>query len=143
MDTFPRGTSAEASLDPWFVTGLVEGTGSFTFSRSGSGLVVSFGIKRPARDRPLLDEVQAFFGVGTIYTVGGGRAAFYRVTHRNDLSAVVGHFDQHPLRGSKRAAFDVWREMVALKQETFRRPPNERLEELAQALSALNGSGES
>src|SRR3954454_4331406 len=44
METFSRGTSP-APLDPWYVTGFVEGEGAFTYSRSGKQLALYFGLK--------------------------------------------------------------------------------------------------
>lgn len=135
VNTDPR----ETSLDPWHVTGLVEGEGSFTFSRSGTrrqNFSLFFAIKMSG-DEGLLDAVQAFFGTGAIYPAGPG-ARLYRVSDLRDLESVVAHFDTHPLRGPKKRAFRVWREMVALKRDSFRRPPIERLEALAANLTAAS-----
>jgi hypothetical protein len=128
VETFSRGT-----LEPWFVTGFVEGEGAFTFSRSGRQLALYFALKRPAADRSLLEEIQAFFGgAGRLYAVGEG-TVYYRVCRREELARVVTHFDRYPLRGEKAEAYRIWREMVALKQ-AFRRPEREKLAELAEAL---------
>lgn len=125
METFSRGT-----LAPTYVTGFVDAAGSFTYSRSSKQLALYFALKVPAADRPLLEEVQAFFGgIGRIYA-----EAYFRVTRREELMAVVEHFDAYPLQSSKRAIFDLWREMVIAKQE-FRRPDRERLSQLADEIS--------
>src|SRR6266540_3811771 len=48
---------AVPGLNPWYVTGLVEGEGTFTYSRSGSHLALYFAVKlkrefpRTCRDR--------------------------------------------------------------------------------------------
>lgn len=135
VETFSRGT-----VDPHYVTGFVEGAGSFTYSRSGRQLAVYFSVRLPESDRPLLDELQQFFsGAGKIYTVGDAGSAFYRVSHRLELTAVVEHFDAYPLRSHKAAAYEIWREMVRVKQQ-FRAPDRDRLEQLAAQLSALSGA---
>jgi hypothetical protein len=127
VETFSRGT-----LEPAYVTGLVDAAGSFTFSRSSKQLALYFALKVAAQDRPLLEEVQAFFGgAGRIYD-----QAYYRVTRREELTAIVDHFDRHPLRSRKRQVYDLWREMVVAKQE-FRRPDRERLEQLAAEIARL------
>ncbi len=146
METFSRGTSLP-ELDPWYVTGFAEGEASFTYSRSGRQMALYFAIKLPELDEPILDAIRAFFGgIGTIYHVQPSdgaspnqarskAASYYRVSHREQLAVVVDHFDAYPLRGTKAAAYYIWREMVMLKRQ-FRNPPRDRLEELAVRLSA-------
>jgi hypothetical protein len=126
VETFSRGT-----IHPWYVTGLVEGEGSFTYSRSGLQLAVYFTLKR---ERALLEALQAFFGgIGEIYDHGGSTS--WRVTHRHDLAQLVVHFDRYPLRTKKADSYAIWREMVLLKQQ-FRRVDRDGLEQLARRLSA-------
>jgi hypothetical protein len=148
VETFSRETGSDP-LDPWFVTGFVEGEGTFTFSRRGAQISLYFAIKLPEADRPLLMALQAFLGgIGQIYFVppraaarprsGYTRAAsYFRVCRRDQLIRVVEHFDSFPLRGTKRRSYDIWRQMVQLKQ-AFRRPPREELGELAVRLSAAS-----
>ena len=141
MRTFPRGT-----LDPWYVTGFAEGGGTFTYSRSSGNIGLYFAIRLTEADAPVLGEIQVFFGgAGRIYdqkpraigrSSGQSKAAsYYRVTRCRDLLRVVSHFEKYPLQGTKRNSFEIWREMVAIKNEHYRRPPSERLEELAQRLT--------
>ncbi len=88
----------EDALDPWYVTGLAEGEGSFTFSRSGRGVTLYFSLRARAGARPLVDRLRAFFdGAGRIYETGG--SLYYRVTRRRELERVAAHFDVHGLRG--------------------------------------------
>ena len=143
METFSRGTDS-TTLDPWYVTGFVEGEGSFTYSRNGRQLALYFGIKLTEADEPILEAIRDFFGgIGSIYYVqpragAGGKgagAAYYRVCRREQLPVVVEHFDTYPLRGGKLASYRIWREMVLLKQQ-FRQPDRDELQELAHQLSA-------
>src|SRR5262245_53831997 len=137
-ETFPRGTPP---LDPWYVTGFVEGEGTFTFSRSGPQMALYFAIKLTGSDRPILEAIQSYFGgIGRIYHVKPAAptqtsgytksAAYYRVCRNEDLDQVVEHFDLYPLRGSKAASYAIWREMVVLKRN-FRKPPRLELDALA------------
>lgn len=126
-------------LDPWYVTGFVEAQGSFTYSRSGRQLAIYFGIKLPEADEPVLHAIRDFFGaIGSIYPVQGGASAYFRVCRREQLPVIVDHFETYPLRGAKRGAFEIWREMVLLKQR-FRQPPRDQLSLLADQLSAASG----
>lgn len=126
METFSRGT-----LSPEWVTGFSDAAASFTYSRSGKQVAVYFAVKA---ERRLLGDVQAFFaGAGTIYE-SPGASAYYRITHRDDLRRVLDHFDAYPLMSAKRGVYDLWRQMVLLKQE-FRRPDRDQLDELANQIS--------
>src|SRR2546427_3019430 len=134
-------------LDPWYVTGFVDGEGSFTYSRAGRNVVPFFAIKLTAEDVGILESIQDFFGgIGKIYHLlprpartprsGFTKAArFYRVGRNSELQRVLEHFDQFPLRGTKAASFAIWREMVILKRD-FRKASKELLAGLAEQLSA-------
>ena len=134
------------ALDPWYVTGFTDGEGSFTFSRSSAQMALYFSIKLVASDRPLLEAIQQFFGVGTIYAVkaraptqaGGGAtksASLYRVTRHDELDRITDHFNAYPLQGKKAESYKIWRAMVVIKRD-FRGRNKAALEELARALSA-------
>ena len=138
METFSRETF-QSELDPWYVTGFIEAQGTFTFSRNGRQMALYFGIKLPEVDEPVLHSIREFFGgVGSIYPVQAGASAYFRVCRREQLPVIVEHVDTYPLRSSKRAVYEIWREMVVLKQ-SFRRPPREELWQLAEQLSAATG----
>jgi hypothetical protein len=142
METFSRETP-ESLLDPWWVTGFIEGEGTFTFSRNGRQMSLYFALKMGDEDEPLLRAIQDFFGgIGAIYFVqaragGHGKGAcYYRVCRREQLPGIVEHLDRYPLRGSKAASYRIWREMVVLKQR-FRQPPRDELDALATQLRAV------
>lgn len=138
METFPRETSL-SELDPWYVTGFVEGEGTFTYSRNGRQMQLYFAIKLAEADEPILQAIRDFFGgIGSIYFVRPRASAYYRVCRREQLAVIVDHFDTYPLHGSKAAAYRIWREMVVIKQR-FRRPLRDELQELAAQLSACSG----
>lgn len=143
METFSRGT-----FEPWYVTGFVDGEGSFTYSRSGRQIALYFAVKLTEADRALLEHLQRFFGgIGNIYKVVARApktasgytktASYFRVTRLEDLKRIVEHFDRFPLQTAKRVSYEIWREMVVLKQ-AFRKPDRERLNTLAAQLSAAS-----
>ncbi len=134
METFSHET-----LSPDWVTGFTEGLGSFTFSRSGKQVAVYFALKLPLVDRLLLESIQRFFGgIGRLYEVRttNNGAIYYRVSNRSELLAIVGYFDQHPLRTSKVRVYDVWRLMVLAKQQ-FRNVDKFEINALADQISRL------
>src|SRR5262245_55725778 len=97
------------ALEPWYITGLMELAGTFTFSRSDRNVVPYFGLKLSPEDVEILEGIQEYFGgAGRIYPVGGRRrlgesgdasplAQYLRVTRIEDLDRIVGHFDHYPL----------------------------------------------
>jgi LAGLIDADG DNA endonuclease family protein len=133
-------------LDPWYVTGLVEGEGTFTYNRSPRNLMLVFAVKLIRADDQLLITLQRFFGgIGTIYRVrlraatpkaGFTKAAsYFRVCRIDQLQRVVEHFDEYPLRGAKAHSFAIWRLMVLLKRE-FPKTARNHLLAFAKKLSA-------
>ena len=135
-------------LHPWYVTGFAEGSASFTYSRSGGVLALYFGIKVSVKDLAILQGLQAFFGgIGRIYNIRDSTEllvkakdfAYFRVNRARDLALLGAHFDRYPLTGAKAQQYQVWREMVRLKQR-FRRPDVDQLTALASRLSTLTRS---
>jgi len=125
------------------VTGFAESAGSFTYNRSGSQLTLVFAVRLPESDRELLCDLQRYLGgIGRIYATvpapsASSRAAcLFRVNRTRDLLRVVEHFDAYPLRGAKRNAYRVWREMVFLRAAHHGSRPPEALDRLADRLSA-------
>jgi len=160
METVPR----ETELSPWFVTGLIEGLGTFTFSRRfGDRLDLYFAIKVPGRDRHLLEGVQAFLSVGRIYDVKPARKEkrvadtpspsegahseslappdvtasriYYRVHRKHELEAIVAHLDRYPLQGAKKELYRLWREIATRVSRPFRQINWSEVMDLARELS--------
>jgi len=48
---------------------------------------------------------------------------------------VISHFDVYPLRGRKAEAYRIWRELVTLKRESYRKPDREKLDRICLELS--------
>src|SRR5688572_5929773 len=99
-------------LDPWYVTGLAEGEGTFTFSRSGPHLALYFGLKLTGADRKVLQGIQDYFKVGSLYAVKARApssvrqgftksATYFRVTRLDELPQVISHFTRYPMHGCK------------------------------------------
>ena len=105
---------AAVVLDPWFVTGLAEGEGCFCISfslraRLKAGLEVrpSFALSLNERDRSLLEDLQIYFGCGSIRESRVDRTFKYESRSTAELlERIVPHFQEFPLRGSKRRSFD-------------------------------------
>ena len=100
-------------LDPWYVTGLVEGEGCFCVSiairpkmKVGLEARPSFSLSLNERDRELLGELQTYFECGWIRESRSDRTFKYEVRSVPELSdRIVPHFEAYPLRGAKRHSF--------------------------------------
>jgi hypothetical protein len=108
-----RDTYGAVALDPWFVTGLAEGEGCFCISFSlraklKTGLEVrpSFALALNERDLPLLEDLQMYFGCGSIRESRSDRTCKYESRSATELlDQVVPHFEAFPLCGSKLRSF--------------------------------------
>ena len=97
------------TLDPWYVTGLVEGEGCFHVSFSlrkklkvGIETRPSFSISLNRRDLMLLQGVHQYFGCGAIRYSRSDRTYKYESRSVADLvNKILLHFDKYALRGSK------------------------------------------
>lgn len=97
------------SLEPWFVTGLIDGEGCFSVSftlrkKLSTGIETrpSFSVSLNQRDLPLLKDVHAFFGCGGLRYSKSDRTYKYEVRSVSDLiTYIIPHFKRHPLRGAK------------------------------------------
>lgn len=65
------------------------------------------------RDIGLLYDLQTYFGVGTVKTVG--KNAYYTVTGPANLAIIVAHFTKYPLFTSKNLGFQVWCKILTLQ----------------------------
>lgn len=109
----------------WWVTGLADGESYFRIVRSNNGASWSFwwGIKMRADDRPMLEEVHAWFG-GRFYEVARPPEATLRKDNRvgtkpavslnvfrtDEVVGVQKHFQTYPLQSKKRRDFELWSE---------------------------------
>lgn len=100
-------------LDPWYVSGLVEGEGCFHVSFSfrkrlkvGIETRPSFSISLNRRDLMLLQGVHQYFDCGAIRYSKSDRTYKYESRSVPDLvSKIIPHFEKYTLRGSKQNDF--------------------------------------
>ena len=90
-------------LNPWFVTGFVDGEGCFAIGlfvssdyKMGYRTQAIFKITLKNQDFNLLCQIKDYFGVGSI-TKHGSTTLEYRVTSLKDLSVILSHFEKYPL----------------------------------------------
>ncbi len=107
-------------LNPNFLSGFVDGEGCFYIGVSQNnnysigwvvGLTFIIGLDR--KDRPLLELIQKYFGVGNI-TKQGKDMIHYRVSSVKDLQVIMDHFDKYPLITYKLADYLLFKRAFEL-----------------------------
>ena len=109
-------------LHPWYVTGLVEGEGTFSVSFNkrrkltvGIETRPSFSVTLHKRDLSLLKALRAFFGCGAIRYSRSDGTYKYEVRSVPDLvKRILPHFEKYPLAGAKGDDFRKFAEIVRL-----------------------------
>ncbi len=107
------------TLQPWFVTGLVDGEGCFLVSftlrkrlKIGIETRPSFSISLNRRDLALIKNIHAFFGCGGVRYSRSDRTYKYEVHSVKDLiTKILPHFEQYPLQGDKSEDFKRFSEI--------------------------------
>jgi hypothetical protein len=102
-------------LDPFYVSGLVDGDGSFNISfRSNGRISPAFTIIQDANSADLLYKVKDFFGCGSIYEINEDTVR-YNVSNLKDLiDIIIPHFNQYPLYTVKSGHFKIFSEVCNL-----------------------------
>lgn len=130
-------------LDPDFVSGFIDGEGSFsvTFIRdksykSGWQIKTSFSIGLHKKDLAILEKIKLFFGVGGISSKGANGIQFY-VNSPKDLLIIENHLEKFPLLTQKQVDFILFKNIM----EFIRRKEHltkEGLNEIVSWKAAMN-----
>lgn len=111
------------TLNPWFVSGFIDGDGSFSVSiakkKSGTGWKIQplLSIGLDPKDLDILVQIKAFFKVGKIYTSKRG-IIYYTVGSTKDMiKYILPHFDKYPLFSLKLKDYLVFKEIVLLMEK--------------------------
>ena len=146
MATFPNETSPGIAgeinyidLTPDYVTGLSEGTSSFTYTKYLTNIAPRFTLKLTSSDKNLVYSILRFFNAGNVYRAGKTGLAFV-ASSSEDLARIVEHFDSYPLKGHKADCYKLWRQLVEMKR-AFRRSDFSELSTIASALSKTTAKG--
>jgi len=119
-DGNPKGYLKD--LNPFYVSGLVDGEGTFAVSiykseahKTGWRLQPSFSIELHKKDLILLNSLQSFFfSVGTIRIRGRDGQGIYSKYDLEELTnVIIPHFDKYPLLTQKRADYLLFKQVVA------------------------------
>lgn len=105
----------ESKLNPFYVTGFVDGEGSFILTiikdnkyKSGWRVACRFVISLHKKDLMLLDSIKEFFGTGSVLHMSKDSAQ-YRVESLAGLEIIINHFDKYPLITKKQADYKLFK----------------------------------
>ena len=109
-------------LDPWYVTGLTEGEGSFCVSfnlrkrlKVGIETRPSYSLTLSRRDLDLIKKIHEFFGCGGVRYSRSDLCYKYEVRNVADLvEKIIPHFERYPLQGAKRRDFELFKQICRM-----------------------------
>jgi len=135
-------------LEPWFVTGLVEGEGSFCISfnrrkklKVGIETRPSFSVTLSSKDLELIKALRNFFGCGGVRYSRGDRTYKFEVRSITDIIKKINpHFYKYPLKGSKAKDFQLFSEVSKMVYMNLHLSPK-YLRKIIELAYEMNPSG--
>lgn len=127
-------------LNPFWVSGFVDGDGSFTtvLSREFQKITLSFEISLHSKDVAILYRIRYFFGCGNVTTRSNIKRSTYRVTSFKDINEIIiPHFKNYPLYTQKQLDFSIWAKIASLRNKFSDKTTN-YIESLMPYVAALN-----
>nr|QIJ45925.1 hypothetical protein [Calonectria ilicicola]QIJ45966.1 hypothetical protein [Calonectria ilicicola] len=105
----------ESKLNPFYVTGFVDGEGSFILTiirdnkyKSGWRVACRFVISLHKKDLMLLNSIKEFYGTGSVFHMSKDSVQ-YRVESLAGLEIIINHFDKYPLITKKQADYKLFK----------------------------------
>ena len=116
LSATPTGP-ANFKLNPWWVTGFVDGDGSFILNiyqnsrlKTGWNVKLFLYISLHCKDKTLLEQIKNFFGVGSIIFNENKNVARLLVYSIQELEIIIQHFTKFILITHKRADFELFKQ---------------------------------
>ena len=134
-------------LDPQYLSGFVDGEGSFVVSiypreRCPSGLEVlpSFSVSQSERRSKILYLIKDYFDCGTVRSGGDGTLKYETRGIKDLVNRVVPHFKKYPLVSGKRKDFEIFTEVCRMMNKGLHRSAD-GLKLILELVSKMNPSG--
>jgi len=131
-------------IDPNYITGFVDGEGSFSISISPRNfkdvkweIRPSFSISQHKRNRGILYKIKDYFRCGTIRPNRKDNTYKYEVRSLQDLkNIIIPHFQKYPLQTTKRIDFEIFTKVIQIMEEG-RHLTKDGLKEIIELLQKL------
>jgi hypothetical protein len=131
-------------IDPNYITGFVDGEGSFSISISPRNfkdvkweIRPSFSISQHKRNRGILFKIKDYFGCGIIRPNRKDNTYKYEVRSLQDLkNIIIPHFQKYPLQTTKRIDFEIFSKVIQIMEEG-RHLTKDGLKEIIELLQKL------
>lgn len=131
-------------LNPYYITGFVDGEGSFSVSISPRNfknvkweIRPSFSISQHKRNRSILFKIKDYFQCGTIRPNRKDNTYKYEVRSVEELDKkIIPHFKKYPLQTDKKKDFEVFTSIIQIMKEG-RHLTKEGLAEIINLLKTL------
>ncbi len=131
-------------LDPNYITGFVDGEGSFSVSISPRNfqnvkweVIPSFSISQHKRNRGILFKIKNYFGCGTIRPNRKDKTYKYEVRCLEELDKkIIPHFKKYPLQTNKKVDFEIFTKVIEIMKEKKHLTPD-GLKEIIELLKKL------
>ncbi len=133
-------------LDPWYITGLVEGEGCFRVSFNLRAKLKTKIEVRPSfslslKDLSVIKELREYFGCGGIRFSRTDNTYKYEVRSIADLiEKIVPHFEKYPLKGKKSNDFNIFKKICKMIRMNLDRSPR-YLREILELAYKMNTPG--
>ncbi len=135
-------------LNPWFITGLVDGEGCFSVSFTmreklniGIETRPSFAVSLNKRDLALIKQLHAFFQCGSVRFCRSDQTYKFEVRSIDDLmKKIIPHFKRYPLQGNKSEHFTRF-EKICFKVHANLHRSKKHLCEIIEMAYEMNPSG--
>jgi hypothetical protein len=108
-------------LNPWFVSGLIDGEGCFCISiskhktnKTGFDPRLMFEVEMIIEDKPLLERLRETLNCGHLYILNYERYGWrphvkFAVKNHNDIiTKIIPFFQKYPLQGKKKKDFEFF-----------------------------------
>lgn len=131
-----------------YITGLVDGEGSFVVSfskrnklKTGVEVRPSFSVSQHKRNRDILFRLQTYFKCGSVRFDSHDDTFKYEVRSLDEiLNYIIPHFEQYPLQTTKQQDFERLK-MVCLRMKTGLHRSQAGAEEIIKVAYTMNNLG--
>ncbi len=135
-------------LNPYYVTGFVDGEGCFCVSfspkksfKTGWEVRPSFSISQNKKSRDILFKIKNFFGCGEVRPSRKDNTYKYEVRSLEDLAErIIPHFEKYPLQTSKKKDYVAFKKVILLMKEK-KHLTTEGIKEIAKILQKAPQTG--